>query len=602
MLKTLSAASVPIRFAPVQSSSGPASQAPSGFGDVLEAAQQALPLASGTGKGSPVPAGGPQAAMPKPQPAAVAPDPAAPAAAPFSQAEMVTGWAGIRLAGGTTRPNVKDAPEASSQAKSASDVPRASSGAVATTTAATPDATAAAIAQAEASQPAAPGILVVETSAEPPAPAGSATGPATGRDGSTPASAAGADDAGAAADATAKPGLAVIRPSDMASATQSLLPEMLQPAMMMAMGANSAAAARTPVPSDGGRASAGASAAAAVQAAVANVPAAASGAPTASAAGRNGGSAATGQQAAGSTAPTLSMLVDTIQRTTGLAVDRIAVSPGSSQAGTDLPTAVDGASPADQPPLDAVDPNAVAAVTDARGPLTDAGAVGAGLLASAAAPAAHPDAREVASAQGQDASAVRLGVDQRVADPMAAGPLAVDPLAAAAHPGDPQTMQVSGASAARPLPAAGGVPPSVVSQVTPAVVSLAHGGGAGGRLSLSITPEQLGQVHITVERATDGTTSIHVAAEQLGTLNILRHDQGELTRALDQAGVGQGGHNLSFSWEGGGGAMQGWAGPGDQRGEYRPAQGSKSYPVESSAIPSATATATVARGGIDLTA
>jgi hypothetical protein len=48
--------------------------------------------------------------------------------------------------------------------------------------------------------------------------------------------------------------------------------------------------------------------------------------------------------------------------------------------------------------------------------------------------------------------------------------------------------------------------------------------------------------------------------------------------------------------------MQGWAGPGDQRGEYRPAQGSKSYPVESSAIPSATATATVARGGIDLTA
>jgi hypothetical protein len=197
-----------------------------------------------------------------------------------------------------------------------------------------------------------------------------------------------------------------------------------------------------------------------------------------------------------------------------------------------------------------------------------------------------------AGASAADAS----GADAGATGPGAIDPGTIDPGAAALQAGDQQTAETSAAGAARLLPAAGGVPTSVTSQVAPALVSAAQGGGVGGRLSISITPEQLGQVHITVERSVDGTTSIHVAAEQLGTLNILRHDQADLTRALDQAGVGQDGHSLSFSWDGGGGAAQGRDAP---PGQHQAAHVSRSYAAEPAAIPSIAATA---RGGIDLTA
>jgi len=242
---------------------------------------------------------------------------------------------------------------------------------------------------------------------------------------------------------------------------------------------------------------------------------------------------------------------------------------------------------ADQVPLEqalavagAIDPNGSSGPLGGHSPLAE-DVTDAGILGNL-----HRTESAVTSAQGPDGGGT-VSVD----------PQSVDAGGVAIQAADVPTAQTTGAGAARPLAANGGLPPSVASQVAPALVSMAQV-GAGGRLSISITPDQLGQVHITVERATDGTTSIHVAAEQLGTLNILRHDQADLTRALDQAGVGQEGHSLSFSWDGGGGGMQGWNTPSDQHGEYQPAQVSKSYAVEPTAVPSAAAT----RGGIDLTA
>jgi hypothetical protein len=315
-----------------------------------------------------------------------------------------------------------------------------------------------------------------------------------------------------------------------------------------------------------------------------------------SSAGKGGTPAAMAQPSSAISAPSLSTLVDTFQRTTGIEVDRIALSPGSTQAAPMDQAPVDQApadqAPADQAPSDQAPAEQTLLAAGTIDPNLSPGALGGHIplavdVIDAGNPGnSHRTENAVTPAQGQGGG-----------ENVAVDPQSVDAGLGAVQAIDLSPAQTMGAGAARPLAASGGLPPSVSSQVAPALVSMAQA-GAGGRLSISITPDQLGQVHITVERATDGTTAIHVAAEQLGTLNILRHDQADLTRALDQAGVGQQGHSLSFSWDGGGGGMQGWNTPGEQRGLYQPAVVSKSYAVEPSAVPSAA----VARGGIDLTA
>ena len=165
---------------------------------------------------------------------------------------------------------------------------------------------------------------------------------------------------------------------------------------------------------------------------------------------------------------------------------------------------------------------------------------------------------------------------------------------------DMQAVPVNGQ--ASPISAAAGHAPaaSVAAQVAPGIVAMAQSPVGTGRLSISITPEALGQVHITVERATDGTTSIHVAAEQMATLDLLRQDQGSLNAALDQAGIGNAGHNLSFSWDGGsaGGALN-WGSPGQQSGGNHTANNPSPYAED---VPSTSSTKAAARGGIDVTA
>jgi hypothetical protein len=475
------------------------------------------------------------------------------------------------------------------------------------TPAVTPDSLAAAIVQAAAAASSQAGATAGADAETSPSTDGSVAGSVAGRGTSMPSQAAFPNVGEAADNAAAGQGTPAAGSANLTVPAQSLLSETVFLGLPgLPTGAPSSAGSGTgkgSAPGAGTPISAAAAAAAAAPAlpAVSGSPNPASGArpsPSSglSSAGKGGTPAATAQPASGGSAPSLSALVDTIQRTTGIEVDRIALFSEAAQAGPTDQSPVDQSpvdqSPADQAPADqallaagAIDPNLSAGPLGGHIPfavdVTDAGIPGN----------PHRTERAATPAQAQD-TGENASVDSQ----------SIDAGGGAIQGGDLPTAQTMGAGAARPLAANGGPPPSVASQVAPALVSMAQA-GAGGRLSISITPDQLGQVHITVERATDGTTAIHVAAEQLGTLNILRHDQADLTRALDQAGVGQGGHSLSFSWDGGGGGMQGWNTPGEQRSEYQPALVSKSYAMEPTAARSAAASSAVAaRGGIDLTA
>ena len=144
------------------------------------------------------------------------------------------------------------------------------------------------------------------------------------------------------------------------------------------------------------------------------------------------------------------------------------------------------------------------------------------------------------------------------------------------------------------------LPSSLLDQVAPAVVSAARDGEAGSRTTLSITPDQLGKVTVSVERRSDGTMQIEVSAQHLATLDLLRKDQADLTQALDLAGAGQGSHSLSFSLASGGGH---WSMQGEQQ-NGRPPQ---HFPAAYADDPAPAAAASVqarrtAAGSIDVTA
>lgn len=156
-------------------------------------------------------------------------------------------------------------------------------------------------------------------------------------------------------------------------------------------------------------------------------------------------------------------------------------------------------------------------------------------------------------------------------------------------------------AAASPSSAPPAQPVSVLDQVAPAVVSAAQAGDAGHRVSVSLNPDQLGTVTVTVDRNTDGTMHIQVSAEQIATLDMLRRDQGELVRALDQAGAGQGSPSLSFSLDSG--SSGGWSTPGGHQDARPPAQFPTVYadePAQAATWPGATRR--TAAGSIDVTA
>ncbi len=254
-------------------------------------------------------------------------------------------------------------------------------------------------------------------------------------------------------------------------------------------------------------------------------------------------------------------------------------------------TARDGAEESLLPASDA--PSAGAHVPGIR--LTSASPVGADLADAGAGLPRVPGLveRDFATVQGREAPApadLAAPVSQPEGVPAPAGAPHVQAPHAAALPAAPGAEANS--------------MPSVADQITPAVVSMAQGRAAGGRLSVSITPDELGQVSITVERAADGTTAVHVSAERAATLDLLRRDQADLARALDGAGASPGGHSLSFSLSGGDGRMPGGGGRYEPPVERQPASAAQLYAEAPPPVLAGLAAARLAaaRGGLDLTA
>lgn len=99
------------------------------------------------------------------------------------------------------------------------------------------------------------------------------------------------------------------------------------------------------------------------------------------------------------------------------------------------------------------------------------------------------------------------------------------------------------ASASPPQPH---TPTSPAAQAAPAMVSLFHAADGGQRMTLRLQPDDLGQVEIKIETPGSGPTRVEITVEKQETLNLMLHDQAQLQRALDQAGLPADGRSVTF--------------------------------------------------------
>jgi flagellar hook-length control protein FliK len=87
---------------------------------------------------------------------------------------------------------------------------------------------------------------------------------------------------------------------------------------------------------------------------------------------------------------------------------------------------------------------------------------------------------------------------------------------------------------------------SPAAQLAPALVQMAHTADGTQRLTVRLTPPDLGQVQIRIDRPTDAAAHVDITVEKPETLTLLLRDQPQLQRALDQAGVPAEGRSVSF--------------------------------------------------------
>lgn len=126
---------------------------------------------------------------------------------------------------------------------------------------------------------------------------------------------------------------------------------------------------------------------------------------------------------------------------------------------------------------------------------------------------------------------------------------------------------------------------------------------SGARTVVSVEPEGLGRVSITVERGVDGVAAIHVSTERLATLEILRNERADLSQMLDKAAQAGAGHTLSFSWDGSSGGRQAlWKSFAASGGTADPACANLVSPHVYQANVAHAGLRAAARGGVDVTA
>jgi hypothetical protein len=87
---------------------------------------------------------------------------------------------------------------------------------------------------------------------------------------------------------------------------------------------------------------------------------------------------------------------------------------------------------------------------------------------------------------------------------------------------------------------------SPADQVAPALVAMGHAPDGAQRLTMRLTPPELGQVQIRIDRSPDAAARVDITVEKTETLTLLLRDQPQLQRALDQAGVPPEGRSVTF--------------------------------------------------------
>ncbi|MBV9814091.1 MAG: flagellar hook-length control protein FliK [Acetobacteraceae bacterium] len=133
--------------------------------------------------------------------------------------------------------------------------------------------------------------------------------------------------------------------------------------------------------------------------------------------------------------------------------------------------------------------------------------------------------------------------------PATTPPQAPQPTVSLAAAPAPALVPASPGSAASssvdPTHAGIATPMTPAAQAIPAVVTLASQNGTHS-ISLRLTPDELGSLHVHIERAASGATAVSLAADRADTLNLVMRDAAQLHRALDAAGVPSEGRRLSF--------------------------------------------------------
>ncbi|MDF1791362.1 MAG: flagellar hook-length control protein FliK [Thalassobaculaceae bacterium] len=125
--------------------------------------------------------------------------------------------------------------------------------------------------------------------------------------------------------------------------------------------------------------------------------------------------------------------------------------------------------------------------------------------------------------------------------------------------GGPQSTDTSASPANRAAATAHGRPGAALGtpadQVAVKLSSTAKEGG--GKVTIRLSPEELGKVDIKMEISKDGLVRAVVSADRPETLELLQKDAKGLERALQNAGLQTDGESLEFDLRGGGGQHAG---------------------------------------------
>ena len=295
----------------------------------------------------------------------------------------------------------------------------------------------------------------------------------------------------------------------------------------------------------------------------------------------------------------LTAVVRTADGTTSVPITGPAARPVIAPSTTSHPAATPTSGPTGVVPLPATEP-AIAVVEHDRPSPTGPQAVEAGPTGRAATIggdlAGAPQDRLPGTAS--DTRALPVDAPRATDAPSPPGAAGVSPVESAHRP----------AAAARAEATAPPHTGTVLRQVFPEITRLAHAGPGTHRLTLTLNPEHLGEVRVTLV-VREGGVQVSIAADQ--ARSVLEHGAPELRRLLEQAGAtetrivvrdlaqhtphGEGRGEQHARWDTG----EGTDPRGGTPGRSRPGPPAASTPAAAPADPAGPAAATRSPGRLD---